>query len=218
MNEMTYTEWLEKEINIYKRENNLLNDKLENLTTMFNEVHDNEIETKDKKNEILKWAYSLEKENKTFLKQMDRQTEKIKQLKHNNHNSYKELYKQKIESNNILYKDNEQLEEKLNYADFVKASLFNDIEEYKKQITKLVSENTRLQNDLFTEQLNEDEADDYIESLKNELFNAHLLQQQQKQENEQLKDEIINLKTEIVDHRIKAYRLTKILNETSDYT
>lgn len=98
MNEMTYTEWLEKEINIYKRENNLLNDKLENLTTMFNEVHDNELETRNKKKEILKWAYSLEKE----------------------------------------------LHEKNN--------------------------------------------------------------------------EIINLKTEIVDHRIKAYRLTKILNETSDYT
>lgn len=98
MNEMTYNEWLEKELNIYKRENNLLNDKLENITTMFNEVHDNELETREKKNDILKWAYSLEKE----------------------------------------------LHEKNN--------------------------------------------------------------------------EIINLKTEIVDHRIKAYRLTKILNETSDYT
>lgn len=98
MNEMTYTEWLEKEINIYKRENKLLNDKLENLTTMFNEVHDNELETRNKKKEILKWAYSLEKE----------------------------------------------LHEKNN--------------------------------------------------------------------------EIINLKTEIADHRIKEYRLTKILNETSDYT
>lgn len=154
MNEMTYNEWLEKELNIYKRENNLLNDKLENITTMFNEVHDNELETREKKNEILKWSYSLEKENKQL----------------------------------------------------------------KQQIEGLTSENFELQNDLFTEQLNEDEADDYIESLKNELFKAHLLQQQQKQENEQLKDEIINLKTEIVDHRIKAYRLTKILNETSDYT
>lgn len=37
-------------------------------------------------------------------------------------------------------------------------------------------------------------------------------------ENEQLKNEIINLKTEIADHRIKEYRLIKILIETSDYT
>lgn len=140
MNEMTYNEWLEKELNIYKRENNLLNDKLENLTTMFNEVHDNELETRDKKNDILKWAYSLEKENK-----------KLKQ-----------------------------------------------------QIEGLTSENFELQNDLFTEQLNEDEADDYIEKLKSKIDYQN--------------NEIINLKTEIVDHRIKAYRLTKILNETSDYT
>lgn len=45
------------------------------------------------------------------------------------------------------------------------------------------------------------------------------------EENKQLKqeisdkyNEIINLKTEIGDHRIKEYRLLKILNETSDYT
>ena len=38
------------------------------------------------------------------------------------------------------------------------------------------------------------------------------------EENKKLKNEIIDLKTEIVDYRIKEYRLTKILNETSDYT
>lgn len=38
------------------------------------------------------------------------------------------------------------------------------------------------------------------------------------EENKKLKNEIIDLKTEIVDHRTKEYRLTKILNETSDYT
>ena len=38
------------------------------------------------------------------------------------------------------------------------------------------------------------------------------------QENQNLKKEIVDLKTEIVDHRVKEYRLTKILNETSDYT
>lgn len=144
---MTYNEWLEKELNIYKRENNLLNDKHENLTTMFNEVHDNELETRDKKNEILKWAYSLEKENAQLKKELDKQ-----------HNYY------------------------MSYA---------------KRISQLKKENLELKN----------ERKWWIKEYKN-----------LKQENEQLKDEIINLKTEIVDHRIKAYRLTKILNETSDYT
>ncbi len=68
-------------------------------------------------------------------------------------------------------------------------------EKLKQRISKLVSENTTLQNDLFSEQLLQDETNDYIDKLKNE---------------------IINLKTEIVDHRIKEYRLLKILKETSD--
>lgn len=50
-------------------------------------------------------------------------------------------------------------------------------EKLKKRISKLVSENVKLQNDLFIEQLNEDVTDDYINKLKNELFNAYLLQQ-----------------------------------------
>lgn len=101
MNEMTYNDWLEKELNIYKRENKLLNEKIDSLADIYVTVGEKSKklqENNNKKNEILKWGYSLEKENK------------------------------------------------------------------------------------------------------------------------QLKDEIINLKTEIADHRIKAYRLTKILNETSDYT
>lgn len=67
----------------------------------------------------------------------------------------------------------------------------------KQRIKDLVSENTKLQNDLFTDQLQTDESEHKIVELTNE---------------------IINLKTEIVDHRVKEYRLTKILNETSDYT
>lgn len=98
---MTYNDWLEKELNIYKRENKLLNEKIDSLADIYVTVGEKSKklqEHNDKKNDVLKWAYSLEKE----------------------------------------------LHEKNN--------------------------------------------------------------------------EIINLKTEIVDHRIKAYRLTKILNETSDYT
>jgi len=94
---MDYNQWLEQEINIYKRENKLLNEKLNNLTTMFNEL-----ETREKEN---------------------------KQLK--------------------------------------------------QQIEGLTSENFELQNDLFTEQLNEDETNDYIDKLKNELFNTYLLNEHQ---------------------------------------
>lgn len=52
-------------------------------------------------------------------------------------------------------------------------------EQLKRRISKLVSENVKLQNDLFIEQLNEDVTDDYINKLKNELFNAYLKQQHQ---------------------------------------
>ena len=44
----------------------------------------------------------------------------------------------------------------------------------KERIDRLVSENVKLQNDLFTEQLNEDESDDYIDKLKNELFQIYI--------------------------------------------
>lgn len=58
-------------------------------------------------------------------------------------------------------------------------TLIKENEQLKQLISKLVSENVKLQNDLFTEQLNEDETDDYIDKLKNEIFNAYLHQQHQ---------------------------------------
>lgn len=109
MNEMTYAEWLEKELNIYKRENKLLNEKIDSLADIYVTVGEKSKELQKinfKKNDILKWSYSLEKENK-------------------------------------------QLKEKLKYEDYVKASLFNNIEEYKEQITKLFSENQKLKQEIF---------------------------------------------------------------------
>ena len=44
----------------------------------------------------------------------------------------------------------------------------------KQRISDLVSENVKLQNDLFTEQLIQDETEDYINQLKQELFNLYL--------------------------------------------
>ena len=88
-------------------------------------------------------------------------------------------YKAKVSR---LEENNEKLKEELLQSDYVKASIFSDREEYKKQIiklkeelktmeqhiSKLVSENTKLQNELFSEQLIQDEADDKIKKLERE--------------------------------------------------
>lgn len=103
---------------------------------------------------------------------LEKENEQLKDSKYN----YIELYKQQLGKNNLLQEENTQLNQR---------------------IKELVSENTKLQNDLFTDQLQTDESEHQIEKLKNEN---------------------INLKTQIVDHRVKEYRLLKILNETSDYT
>ena len=47
-------------------------------------------------------------------------------------------------------------------------------EQLKQRNSKLVSENTKLQNDLFSEQLIQDETEEYINRLKQELFNLYL--------------------------------------------
>lgn len=103
----------------------------------------------------------------------------------------------------VLKKENAQLKEELFNKNkiiskrLVESEILNENKQLKKRISKLVYENTKLQNDLFTDQLETDESEHKIS---------------------QLKTEIVDLKTEIVDHRVKEYRLTKILNETSDYT
>lgn len=104
------------------------------------------------------------------------------------------------ELNEDLQKENEKLKESKEHFENMYNKTYDIFRQYKqeneqlkKRIKDFVSENTRLQNALYTDQLQTDEADDKIEQLKNE---------------------IINLKTEIVDHRIKEYRLMKILNET----
>lgn len=52
--------------------------------------------------------------------------------------------------------------------------LIQENELIKQQISDLVSENVKLQNDLFTEQLTQDETEEYINQLKQELFNLYL--------------------------------------------
>lgn len=93
----------------------------------------------------------------------------------------------KFEIERLIKKNNEILKQKID--------LLNENEELKQRISKLVSENTTLQNDLFSEQLLQDETDDYIDKLKTE---------------------IIELKTKLYDSTVKEQRLLKILKETSD--
>jgi len=52
--------------------------------------------------------------------------------------------------------------------------LIQENEQLKQRKSKLVSENTKLQNDLFSEQLIQDETEEYINQLKQELFNLYL--------------------------------------------
>lgn len=185
MNEMTYNDWLEKELNIYKRENKLLNEKLHNLTTMFNEVHDNELETRDKKNDILKWAYSLEKENKRLIKKNNKCI-----------NTNIDLYNKKVE----LIEENKKLKEENEHENKIivdyreqNIEMRNDIGKLKQQIEGLTSENFELQNDLFTQQLTEDEADDYIEKLKSDINYHFNLKMEYLLENQKLKQELFDI-------------------------
>jgi hypothetical protein len=71
---MTYNEWLETEVSRLERGNKILLDKANILETILNEVRDNELETRDKNKQILKWAYSLEKENKELKEELNTYT------------------------------------------------------------------------------------------------------------------------------------------------
>ena len=88
------------------------------------------------------------------------------------------------------------------------------------EVKRLQKENEQLQksrNNIFwfKETRKQQEENEKLKQSKREAYKwAYSLEK----ENAQLKDEIINHKTEIVDHRVKEYRLRKILNETTDHT
>lgn len=88
--------------------------------------------------------------------------------------SYNKIIEGLIEENETLEQDKESI-----YSIWKKAinrenDLIVENKEHKQRISKLVRENTRLQNDLFSEQLEQDETENYINKLKNELFNLYL--------------------------------------------
>lgn len=105
-------------------------------------------------------------------------------------NSYKEFNENQI----LLHELNKALRQRDQYKT-ERDTLIDDLSWYKakvsrleQRISKLVSENTKLQNDLFSEQLIQDEADDKIKKLerKNEkLRKEHYNGWKQK-------DEVIN--------------------------
>lgn len=88
----------------------------------------------------------------------------------------------------------------------------------KERISKLVSENVELQNALFTEQLNQDETDNYIDRLKQENYELQNTLIKQQMINYDKDKQITDLKTKLLESSVKEQRLLKILNETSDYT
>lgn len=55
-----------------------------------------------------------------------------------------------------------------------KMKLTDQHEKLKHRLSHLAHTNTKLQNDLFSEQLLQDETDDYINRLKQELFDLYL--------------------------------------------
>lgn len=73
--------------------------------------------------------------------------------------------------------------------------------EHKKRISNLLSENTTLQNDLFSEQLIQDETDYYIDILKNQLFNAYL-----------------EIESDNVNIQLSHYHIKKLLKIIDEHT
>lgn len=90
-------------------------------------------------------------------------------------------------SDNELIKN---LQERIQYQIEQKLDIFIENQQLKQRISKLVDKNTKLQNDLFSEKLLQDETDDYIDKLKKELFNTYLLQQHQERLISELKESL----------------------------
>lgn len=111
-------------------------------------------------------------------------------------------YKKLIEENEKLKKENKELNEFINHVKELSNYHERKKLEYKEENEKLISNvnlhlaknfelqkehknlkhrlhhlshtNTKLQNDLFSEQLEQDETENYINRLKQELFNLYL--------------------------------------------
>lgn len=96
------------------------------------------------------------------------------------------------------------LSDKIDVLEKENAKLKEDFKMSEARLNKTLDRKSRIEDE--NEQLKQDYKQK-IDDMKSLADEYHILV-----------DEIIKLKTEIVDHRVKEYRLLKILNETSDYT
>ena len=165
---MTYNDWLEKELNIYKRENKLLNEKIDSLADIYVTVGEKSKkleEHNDKKNEFLKWAYSLEKENKKLQQQIEGLTSENFELQN-------ELFTQQLnegEADSLIKdfrKQNIELMEDLDTSRNQYNKIFKENKKLQQQTKKLSSENVRLQNELFNAYLIHQHNSNLISELK----------------------------------------------------
>lgn len=69
---------------------------------------------------------------------------------------------------------NEWLENEIKQLERDKRYWLDNFKRVRDDKMKLINENTKLQNDLFSEELIQDETEDYINRLKQELFNLYL--------------------------------------------
>ena len=102
-----------------------------------------------------------------------------------------------------------------------KVELYDENEQLKKRINNLVSENIRLENYLFSEQLEQDETEDYIEELKEdnkiliEIKNIWLDSHRQvTQERDKLSNE---LTSKIRHEHIQTLEINELKRELKEY-
>lgn len=130
----------------------------------------------------------------------------------------------------IKYLDNENAELKQDkeaiYSIWKKAinrenDLIVDNKQLKKRINNLVSENTRLQNYLFSEQLEQDEKEDYINKLKEKnktLIESKKIWVDSHRQVTQEKNKLSNELTSKIRHEyIQTLEINELKRELKEY-
>lgn len=79
-----------------------------------------------------------------------------------------------------------------------KMDLEDENKQLKERISNLVNTNTKLQNDLFSEQLEQDETEDYINKLKQEIVHLKECNLRYRNHNELL-ESIIGIRNNVIE-------------------
>lgn len=121
---------------------------------------------------IKKENKQLKQEIKSYQKGYNEQLELIRQI--DNLTNGISFLKDKIDVDKLtIIHENKKLKDELKEANSDVGIFIEEQNQLKDRISNLVSENVKLQNDLFTEQLIQDEQDEYINRLKLELFELY---------------------------------------------